>query len=360
MRKGVSIIVCCYNSSLRLPETIKHIARQVVSSDIKWEVIIVNNASTDNTSIVATKEWSKYSCKVDFKIVDQPIPGLSAARTKGIDVSNFEYLLFCDDDNWLDENYVNIAYETMESHPDAGIIGGQSGGFFEKEKPYWFDLFAASYVIEQPYSNSCYLTEDRDYLAGAGLVVKKSIFKILNKLNFSQILTDRIGNSLMSGGDYELCLITKFLGFKIYYDENLKLTHYMPADRLNWNYCLKMITYGHAIPEIYFRTYKVLFSSKKINDFSFNRYYKKLLISYLFEIIMPERYRIRSIIKIIIQMKYFFKLFPGSMEQKLLLSAKNKLIYLLLNKNKFKEQLLKMNNLIEKIKEYKDLNNILE
>jgi hypothetical protein len=75
---------------------------------------------------------------------------------------------------------------------------------------------------------------------------------------------------------------------------------------------------------------------------------------------MPERYRLGSIIKIFIRMKYFFKLFPGSIEQKLLLSAKNKLVYLLLNKNKFKEQLLRMNNLIEKIKEYKDLNNILE
>ncbi|MFZ4402313.1 MAG: glycosyltransferase [Bacteroidales bacterium] len=359
MNKGISIIVCCYNSALRLPETIKHIAGQLVNSDIKWEVIIVNNASNDNTVEIANAEWNKYNCTANFTIVDQPIPGLSAAREKGIEISAFEYVIFCDDDNWLNENYVSIAYESMEYHSDAGIIGGQTEGFFEKEKPYWFDLFAASYVIEQPYSNSCYLTEDRDYLAGAGLVVRKSIFKILNKLNFSQILTDRIGNSLMSGGDYELCLITKFLGFRIYYDENLKLTHYMPADRLNWNYCLKMITYGHAIPEIYFRSYKVIFS-KKINGFSFNRYYKKLLISYLFEICMPERYRLRSIIKVIIQMKYFFKLFPGSMEQKRLLSAKNKLIYLLLNKNKFKVKLLIMNILIEKIKKYKDLNNILE
>ena len=97
MDKGISVIVCCYNSALRLPETIRHISLQIVESDIDWEVIIVNNTSADETTRVANEEFTKYN-SITYKIVDQPIAGLSAARALGIEVSEFEYLIFCDDE----------------------------------------------------------------------------------------------------------------------------------------------------------------------------------------------------------------------------------------------------------------------
>ena len=55
---GVSVIVCCYNSAQRLQETIKHLAQQQVPALINWEVIIVNNASTDATYEIALKEMN--------------------------------------------------------------------------------------------------------------------------------------------------------------------------------------------------------------------------------------------------------------------------------------------------------------
>ncbi len=51
--KGVSVVVCCYNSAPRLPETLMHLFAQIVNPDIKWEIIIINNASTDDTLEVA-------------------------------------------------------------------------------------------------------------------------------------------------------------------------------------------------------------------------------------------------------------------------------------------------------------------
>ena len=57
--KGISVIVCCYNSAERLTETIKHLAGQNVPHYIPWELIVVDNASTDNTaeiSIVAVEK----------------------------------------------------------------------------------------------------------------------------------------------------------------------------------------------------------------------------------------------------------------------------------------------------------------
>ncbi|MFZ4402312.1 MAG: glycosyltransferase family 2 protein, partial [Bacteroidales bacterium] len=126
MLRGVSIIVCCYNSAFRLPETLRHLAMQEVASDIPWEVIVVNNASTDDTSVVATKEWGKHLCNTAFKVIDQPIQGLSAARKMGVEQAIYKYIIFCDDDNWLAPNYVQLAFEIMNDDPEIGVLGGQT------------------------------------------------------------------------------------------------------------------------------------------------------------------------------------------------------------------------------------------
>jgi glycosyltransferase involved in cell wall biosynthesis len=347
---GISVILCCFNSINRLPTTLNHIANQIISDEIAWEIILVDNASTDDTIAVANKEWQKFSSSPPFRIVDQPQPGLSFAKFKGISEARYNYLLFCDDDNWLDKNYVSIAFETMESHPDAGIIGGQSTGFFEISEPFWFKSFSQSYAVEMPFPTSGNLPIEREYLAGAGMVIRKDLFMALQTVNFNPILTGRIGKSLMSGEDYELCLITKFMGFKIYYDERLHLTHYMPADRLTWKYCIQLTTYGQAIPEIYFGIYRTLFLNQKANStLEFNKFYQGLLFKYFLELFRPRELTFNGIIKVPLRILYFAVSFPGSWEQVRFLSLINKLIFLILNKKKLQQKYTLIQEFINRI-----------
>ncbi len=63
MSSGASVIVCCYNSAARLPHTLAHLAGQIVPEDFFWEIILVNNASTDNTVECATAIWNKLQPK---------------------------------------------------------------------------------------------------------------------------------------------------------------------------------------------------------------------------------------------------------------------------------------------------------
>src|SRR5260221_11052912 len=106
MPSGISVIVCCFNSATRISPTLKHLYNQKNISSSSWEIIIINNCSTDNTTEKATQVWDSFSSnKPSFKIVNESTPGLSVARQKGIDESYYDYVLFCDDDNWLEENY---------------------------------------------------------------------------------------------------------------------------------------------------------------------------------------------------------------------------------------------------------------
>ena len=98
---GISIIICCYNSAKRLPETLAHLANQQVDGGVRWELILVNNNSTDETEVVAQNLWGALGSPAPLKIFEEPLPGLSYARNNGMKKAIYEVFLFCDDDNWL-------------------------------------------------------------------------------------------------------------------------------------------------------------------------------------------------------------------------------------------------------------------
>ncbi|MFP5042387.1 glycosyltransferase family 2 protein [Parasediminibacterium sp. JCM 36343] len=239
MPKGVSVIVCCYNSSLRLPETLCYLAKQRCS--IPWEIIIVDNNSSDNTSEAASKLWECHQSSTAFSIVQQPVTGLSAARQMGVLRAKYEYMIFCDDDNWLDKNYVNTAFEVIDSDNDIAIVGGIGYPVFGGDKPNWFDTFYNGYAVYGQDEKSGEVKS----VYGAGMVLRKSFIETCNKLFIHSILSDRKGNELSSGGDAEICYWGRMAGFKIWFDERLAFKHYIPMQRLSWDY-LKKLHIGFA------------------------------------------------------------------------------------------------------------------
>ncbi|WP_413666212.1 glycosyltransferase family A protein [Mucilaginibacter sp. Mucisp86] len=235
MNSGVSVIVCCYNSSKRLPETIKHLALQKVPVSVKWEVIIVDNASTDDTAAIAKTEWEKYSLtNPPFTVVNQPVAGLSHARDMGLSYAGYEYLLFCDDDNWLFDDYVERVFQIMSNDSQIGVLGGC--GLIEAEQPVLLsEKLLKSTTVWGPQTWAA----DSHWVYGAGSVYRKSILLELKKANWRQITTGRIGKKLLSGEDVEMCLMNYLMGYKIIADDNLKFKHFVPLSRQNIAYVLK-------------------------------------------------------------------------------------------------------------------------
>src|SRR6185437_9101472 len=102
-----------------------YVSNQKLSLDINCELIIVDNASNDGTADVAVKEWEALkNDEIEFKVVFEPAAGLSNARKKGVKVSKYEYLIFCDDDNWLKNDYANTVFDFFNNNPQAAIVGG--------------------------------------------------------------------------------------------------------------------------------------------------------------------------------------------------------------------------------------------
>lgn len=261
----VSVIICCYNSAKRLPTTLEYLAKQKVKDQLTWEIILVDNNSTDTTAEVALVEWKKHNNNTSFKIVKEPIPGLSNARKKGVEESTGKYLLFCDDDNWLSENYVQLAWDNMKQHPEWIMLGGKGEAVFEGQRPNWFDKYSTNYAVgEQKHrmlGNKKVL-----YLYGAGIVICRSFFTLLEAINFKSLLSDRKGKELTSGGDTEYCFITMLLNLQVGVSNDLTFKHFIPNGRETFTY-LKRWHYGFGKTRIYFEIYRAIIrgESKPVN-----------------------------------------------------------------------------------------------
>ncbi|MGZ3757421.1 MAG: glycosyltransferase [Mucilaginibacter sp.] len=237
MKEGVSIILCCYNSARRIEQTLTHLAA-LDTDGIDCEVVLVDNGSTDGTREAALAIWAGLNNDdVKLRIAYEPQSGLSFARQKGVDTAEYQYLIFCDDDNWLDNNYVRTTVSLFRSNPGVAALGGFGVPVFENSnnKPVWFDKLYHGYAVggqgeNEQFTNSVY---------GAGMAVKKDVLKQVID-HYPMLLHGRKKNTLSSGEDSEICLRIRLLGYKIRYSPNLKFSHFLPDERLTWSYLKKL------------------------------------------------------------------------------------------------------------------------
>ena len=237
---GISIIICCYNSASRLEKTIQHIALQKQVS-FSFEVVLVDNNSTDKTSVIAKELFLRYNI-ANYQIVFESTTGLIYARKCGVLNTKHDILVFCDDDNWLEVNYLFNVALGFKTYPDAGILGSWSEAVFDENQivPIWFNSVKECFaVIDKPsFDTECY------FVVGAGMAIRKKVTEVIFNEEFQSV--GRKGTLLLSGEDNEICEKTIKLGYKVYQLKNLKLKHYLPPKRLTWSYVTRL-NKGHGI-----------------------------------------------------------------------------------------------------------------
>ncbi len=278
MELGVSVIVCSFNGAERIPDVLHHLANQVFHDQtIPWEVILVDNASTDNTREVALNSWKGDPEK--FRVIRENRPGLSYARMFGIANSRYEYLSFVDDDNWVENNWIEEVFNILHTYNNVGMCGGLGEAVIEGTPPYWFARYQDAFAVgPQASQEGLMLDPDRVYLHGAGLCIKKTVFNELIERKFSFILSGRKGKKLSSGEDSELSYAVRLIGYDLYYNPNLKFKHIMSQNRLTFSYLTRLSSaFGRAyvVIELYRAVLFSVPSSKPV--FTYNPYLSIIL-----------------------------------------------------------------------------------
>lgn len=247
---GVSVIICTHNGATRLPATLAHLKLQNPPI-APWEVLLIDNASTDATAAVARSCW--HNGPAPLRVIKEARLGLRYARERGLAEATYAFLGFVDDDNWVADDWVRTAYEIMSSDASLGALGGILTPAHEVPLPEWFENLHSSYAI---------LT-DRDFkqmrgpflsLAGAGLCLRKEAWAELIQNGFRLNLTGRLGKKLLAGEDMELTMSLRLNGWKLQIDPRLRLQHFMPGHRLQWSYARRLLR-DHSASQVLLDAY---------------------------------------------------------------------------------------------------------
>lgn len=197
---GISVILCCYNSSNKLEPTLQALALQQLPMDLPCEIVLVDNASTDDTTARSIRIWQTLGSPYPLVTVSETQPGLTYARKKGLHTATFPIVVFCDDDNRLAANYLHTAWQIMQENPEIGILGGYATPVSDQPLPEWFTTYQAYYALGVQALNSGEVSADK-IIWGAGIMLRKSMYSYLESISFVGIMQDQTGKKLWSGGD---------------------------------------------------------------------------------------------------------------------------------------------------------------
>jgi GT2 family glycosyltransferase len=240
---GVSVVICCHNSAGLLPATLKYLTQQVVNPAIPWEVLVVDNASTDDTAAVAEALWPR-AHRAHLRVVHEPKLGLAYARARGVGEAAYDIISFVDDDNWLSSTWIQTVYDVMRARPEVGALGGIIEPEFETARPAWFDPVAYLYATG-PAGEPAGDVTGLHMLCGAGLSVRQSALADIKRKGFRPISIGRQGGGLGAGEDSEMTYSLRLAGWRLWIDPRLRVRHFLPARRLRWAYA-RELAYGSA------------------------------------------------------------------------------------------------------------------
>ncbi|NET21381.1 MAG: glycosyltransferase family 2 protein, partial [Okeania sp. SIO1H5] len=169
-----TIAIPTYNGAERLPLVLDKLLAQIGVEGLSWEIIVVDNNSTDNTKKIISRYQENWSDKIPLKYCYEAQQGAGFARKKAVEIASSPLIGFLDDDNIPAENWVAAAYEFAQKYPKAGAYASQIHGDFSGELPPDFDRIKSFFAItergEQPL---LYQPAIKVIPPSAGLVVRR-------------------------------------------------------------------------------------------------------------------------------------------------------------------------------------------
>ncbi|HKU27789.1 MAG TPA: glycosyltransferase [Candidatus Sulfotelmatobacter sp.] len=233
--RGVSVIVRSSDSASRLLTALAYLKVQA-PTNIPWEVLVVDKTSTGDA--VKDALWCWGEGPVPLRIVPEPKLGRQSATERGLKEARHEFIGFVDDDNWVAPDWVQVAYDTLASDRFVGAVGSVCDPVFETPEPKWFSEFHSIYGV-LTHSDLNERKDPWEYLHGAGLCIRKQAWTRLVQGGFRS-LADRIGVRSLGSRDMELTLAIRLTGWKISVERRLRVKHFIPAERLCWDYLRRL------------------------------------------------------------------------------------------------------------------------
>ncbi len=228
---ALTLCICTFNGAERIGDVLRALGRQTDRGD-RWEVLVVDNASTDRTATVAEAALAKH-VPGRGRVAREPQPGLMHARHRATRDARGAVLAFLDDDNIPAPDYVDALLRAVAEHPRAGVWGGKVRAEWIGE-PTALGRAIASFALavcdrgDAPFAYA----EVTGGPAGAGMVVRRALLeRIFEESALAGRVTGRTGAALTGGEDTAIVIRAHQLGYEVRYEPSLVIAHRIPAAR---------------------------------------------------------------------------------------------------------------------------------
>jgi glycosyltransferase involved in cell wall biosynthesis len=234
-----TVAIPTYNGASRLPELLERLQNQVNTENFSWEIIVIDNNSTDTTAQVIQTYQKNWPCSYPLKYSFENKQGAAYARQKAVEVATGKFIGFLDDDNYPSPTWVAAAYGFGEQHPLVGAYGGQVHGSFEVEPPENFAEIASFLAItERGTQPQRYEPKMKMLPPGAGLVVRKQAWEQTVPKNL--VLNHKGKEAGLASEDLEVVLHIQLGGWEVWYNPEMHIYHQIPAWRLQKEYLISL------------------------------------------------------------------------------------------------------------------------
>ncbi|MEH2422636.1 MAG: hormogonium polysaccharide biosynthesis glycosyltransferase HpsE [Nostoc sp.] len=233
----ITVAIPTYNGASRLPELLERLQNQLHTENLAWEIIVVDNNSTDNTAKVVQTYQNNWQCPYPLKYCFEAQQGAAYARKMAVQQAKGKFIGFLDDDNYPVSNWVSQAVAFGEKYPKAGAYGSQIHPDWEVEPPENFQRIAPFLAITER-GNLPLLYEAAKKLLppSAGLVVRRQAW--VKSVPDKPILIGRVKGNMLAGEDLELLSHIQKSGWQIWYNPKMEIYHRIPNFRLQKDYLI--------------------------------------------------------------------------------------------------------------------------
>lgn len=237
-RPGTSLTValCTHNHRDRLQRTLRGFV-QLVPPGCPWELLIIDNASSDGTpQLLAAADW--HTPQMIVRVVREEKLGLSNARNRAIQEAKGEYIVFMDDDETPDPNWLG-AYHTviLARRPDA--LGGRIEVMFEDgERPAWLQDDLLGFLGHLDHGGAARrLASPGTPIFGGNFAFRREVF---DSIGMFDAALGRKGSTNTGGEDTEIYRRMIRSGCNVWWVPDAMIHHRIQVDKLRRRYFLDL------------------------------------------------------------------------------------------------------------------------
>ena len=122
----ISVAICTWNRCELLANALDRLAGGAQPPRVPWEVLVVNNACSDDTSTVV----ASFAERLPIQEMFEPEPGLSHARNRALHESTGTHVAFIDDDVFVEEGWLVAFADLAGRYPEAAVFAGPVQAYF--------------------------------------------------------------------------------------------------------------------------------------------------------------------------------------------------------------------------------------